>query len=580
MKSAIIKAIVIILFFSLLVEGKKNENVITEFDFIVVGSGASGSIVASRLANETNNTVLLLEGGKSGTGQRDIGGEDYVASYFKADPETGEQELDVPLTRYDVPSMADTIRFASDVLDNIWNISAVGPFLTQAKVVGGNQATNGLIWYSPFKADLDALGIPEYSGDAIHEIIKRIENATETGYGNTPGRGNAGPINVISAAFRPREQQQFLDLLVAQGYTQGGDFNTGKVNASTFYVGQSNIKRGIRQSNSIGYLAKVVHKENLEFRTSTTVTRVLFDALTGKIAVGVEYADKNGELKQVFARKEVILAAGDIQIPKILYNSGIGPLSILNAFNKPQRVVNELIGQKVRNHQRVSMQYNDSTLLNVNYYANPAASVQYARTGQGIMGARSLLFLYINSTNCSSHCPDITVSLGSSSGNSPTDVYSQRFSITVGLAHNLYANGTLNLTSSDPLARTVYRTNALSLDEDVTRLAKGVLQVRELMANWPGNEVELEPGPDYQTLEEVKEWVRSEGGTYGHYHGSVPMGNDTIYPLDTKMRVKGVTKLRVVGPAILNGPVFPGMQVLASALGELASDFIKQEHNL
>lgn len=583
MKSAIL--IATLLCFILCINGEsffsdEDLSLTNTFDFIVVGTGASGSVVAARLANETTNTVLVLEGGRKGTGQRDIGGTDYVASYFKTDPITGKQVLDRPLTRYDVPTMADSIRLASDVLDNIYNITSIGPFTTQAKVVGGNQATNGLVWYSPRKRDLDNLGIPEYSGDAIHNIIARIENATETGYGNDPGRGNAGPIGVTFASFRPFEQLKFRDLLLAQGYQMGGDFNTGVMNASTIYFGQNSVKRGIRQTSSIGYLAKVIGKRNLVARAGCIVTRVIFDSSDDKKAIGVEYANEHGVLIEAYARKEVILSAGDIQIPKILYNSGIGPLSILKAFNKPPRVVNELIGQKIRNHQRVSMAFNDSTLPVPNYYVTPAASIQYARYGTGIEEARGLMFVYLNSTNCTIQCPDLSVNLGTVSGSGPSDVYSQSFQVTIGLGYNLYANGSVNLTDENPLGGTIFRANTFLLDQDVTRLANGVFQVRQIMSQWGGNLVEVDPGPSYTTLAQVKQWVKSKGSTNGHYHGSVPMGTDDSSPVDTRMKVRGVTGLRVVGPAILNGFVFPGMQALATALGELGTDFIKQDYGL
>jgi choline dehydrogenase len=550
------------------------------WDFIVVGAGASGSVVAGRLAEETNQQILLLEGGAQGTGQRDVGGDDYVATYFKTDPVTGKQKRGTPLTRYDVPTMADSIRMAPAELENMWDITANGPFFAQAKVVGGNQATNGLAWSMPQKVDFDNWNLVNYTAAKMWPYMKRIENVTETGIVNHADHGYSGRTNIKFASFVQAESLMFKNASVAAGYPAGLDQNNGTLEEGVF-LNQNNIKAGIRQSSSILYLAPLLkaNKWNLRFRTSAVVTRVLFDLL--RRAIGVEYYDEEkNSYKKVYARKEVIIAAGDLQTAKLLFNSGIGPRSILDAFGKPHIVVNEMIGQKIRNHQRVSMQYSDNTLANANFYSYPAASIQYARTGEGIIEGKGIIMLNFYSGYGPTPYPDLTAIPGLLAGFTPTNPYSQGFAVTVALAHNLYANGTLNLTSSNPLHATKFTANVFAVQEDVERVALGVLEVRRIMQYWNGSAVEVAPGPSYDTVERLVPWIRSAAGTTCHYYGSAPMGTDPSFPTDPNMMVRGVERLRLVGPAVIPGMVYPGMQPLAVALGEKGTDLIKEQHGL
>eukprot|EP00026_Physarum_polycephalum_P005620 Phypoly_transcript_05655.p1 GENE.Phypoly_transcript_05655~~Phypoly_transcript_05655.p1 ORF type:complete len:593 (+),score=98.16 Phypoly_transcript_05655:61-1839(+) len=557
-----------------------------QWDFIVVGAGASGSVVASRLSAETNQKILLLEGGALGTGQRDVGGDDFVASYFTTDPITGKQKRGPPVTRYDVPLMLDTIRSASNVLDNVWNITAIGaPFATQAKVVGGNQATNGMAWIPPTKADFDGWGLADYTAANMWQYMKRIENATETGFGTSPDRGNSGRTNIKFASFVAQEQIRFQNASVLAGYSLGGDLNSGTIEAKV-YLNQNNIKNGIRQSSSLTYLAPVLKNltSNLTFRTSAVVTEVLFDSSNN--ATGVKYYDETANCyKKVYARKEVILAVGDLHTAKLLFNSGIGPLSILNAFGKPNRVVNEMIGQKIRNHQRVAMVYNDPSIINANLYNYPAASLQYAGNGTGIIEGRGLTYLNINTSfGDPQPYPDIQAIPGSVAGATPTSVYAQGLGISISLNRNLAANGTVNLTSSDPLAGIVFTPNYFLVQDDVERMARGIIEVRRVMDSWNllnGSAVEVTPGPAYQTVEDLITWIRTVGANGNcHFHGSAPMGTDPAFPTAPDMLVKGVQKLRIVGPALVPNIVYPGMQALAVAFGEKATDLIKTKYNL
>eukprot|EP00026_Physarum_polycephalum_P005318 Phypoly_transcript_05350.p1 GENE.Phypoly_transcript_05350~~Phypoly_transcript_05350.p1 ORF type:complete len:590 (+),score=77.56 Phypoly_transcript_05350:143-1912(+) len=544
------------------------------YDFIVVGAGASGCIVAARLAKETNKTVLLLEGGHKGTGQRDIGGTDYVASKFETDPVTGAQILGTPLTRYDLPLFSDTIRQANDVLDTTWNISNIGYFYNQSKAIGGNQVANGAGWFVPQKKDFDLWNLPGFNSTEFFPYFTNLENATSTNY--TVGRGLSGPTNIEFGSFLPREQSMLVDAAKLAGYPNGGDFSNGNITEG-YYYWQFTTKQGIRQTSSITFLAKALEtRPNLDFRTSAAVTRVLFSP--NNTAIGVEYSDRNGNLRRVYARKEVILSAGTLQTAKILFNSGIGPLSILTAFNKPQRVVNEIVGQKISNQQRATVTYSDPTFPLPNFYTLPAASVQFARNGQGAFNKQTIGISHRVSN--SAPYPEIHIT-PFAGGITPTDPYGNTLQIWVFLTRQIYANATLNLTSSDPLDGTFFVTNSLVVPADAEKMALGMLEARRIMTYWNSSTItEISPGTNYTTVEQLVPWIQANPFSSCHYYSSAPMGTDPSYPTDPRMRVRGVQHLRVVGPASAPTPVFFGMQALAMALGEKGVDLIKEDHNL
>jgi len=388
-----------------------------------------------------------------------------------------------------------------------------------------------------------------------------------------PNRGTTGPVNVEFASFLSKEQSMFVAAALKANYSLGGDMCNGSIGEGIYYL-QYNTKNGIRQTTSITHLLPALGRRNLEFRTDSVVTRVLFDFFGN--AIGVEYAEGN-RLKKVYALKEVIITAGALQSAKILFNSGIGPLSILNAFDKPERHINEIIGQKVRNQQDARMQFFDNTFVLPNFYTYPAWSTIFARNGTGIYNKESVMLSARISPTAAYPELFINVFVG---GTVPTDQYSQIIQVSVYLNQQIYANGTLNLTSSDPLAGTFFVVNSLVVREDAEMIAQGILKVRAVMAHWSGNATEVAPGTDITTISGLADWVQANAFTACHIFSSVPMGTTNEFPVDPRLRVRGVHRLRMVGPAAVPGSVFVGMQALAIAMGEKGTDIIKEDHHL
>jgi len=295
-----------------------------------------------------------------------------------------------------------------------------------------------------------------------------------------------------------------------------------------------------------------------------------------KVARGVEYVDASGATREVYADKEVILSAGTIQTPKILFNSGIGPNSILQAFDKPKIYVNEKIGQKIRNQQNFVMTFHDPTLPNANFYSTPDVSLQYAIDGSGILGVAAGVVVSEKVNPAHPH-NDVRITaqllVGASAG-----LYDQTFSIGLQLEYNVYANGTLNLTSTDPLANTTFTANLFQLEEDIETAFGGLIKAREIIRFWP-NATETFPGAEYDTVEELTPLIQQKGSTACHYYGSVPIGNTDESPLDLRMLVRGVRKLRVVDASVIPGEISYGMQAQTAVMALKGASMIIEDHS-
>jgi len=270
------------------------------------------------------------------------------------------------------------------------------------------------------------------------------------------------------------------------------------------------------------------------------------------------------------------LSAGSLQTPKILFNSGIGPKSVLKAFGKPEIVVNEVIGQKIRNHQILTMSYYDPTLINPSLYATPNQEIEYAQDGTGWFGIGAAIMV-VEKVNPAHPHDDVRINSQVLEG-STTPIYSQNVSITIMNSYNVYANGSLNLTSSNPLANSSFTANILVNQEDVDTIARGILKTRQIMAHYPHAQ-EIFPGPQYATLEQLYPVVKAHGVSVCHYYSSVPLGATSASPVDLRLHVRGVTKLRIVDASVVPGIISYGMQATAVVFGEKGASLIIEDYS-
>lgn len=494
------------------------------YDYIIVGAGCAGCVLASRLTEDPHTRVLLLEAG--------------------CDDRAKEVRIPAAFSRL-FKSRRD------------WNFSTEEePHLNRrrlywprGKMIGGCSSMNAMIYVRGNPADYDNwrdLGDPGWGFADVLPYFKKSENHTR---GASEFHGAGGPVNVCDLRCVNELTRAFLAAASEIGIPPNPDFNGPAQEGAGLY--QVTQKNGRRQSAADSYLRPAKRRTNLTVVSGAHATRVL---LENHRAVGVEYV-RDPALQQSRADREVILAAGAVNSPQVLLLSGIGPPEELKKVGIPG--VHDLpgVGRNLQDHlmvsvgylclQPVSLQSADSlwnfaqwlVLKRGPLTSNVAEAGVFARTREGLSAPDlQLLFgpaYYVN------HDLD------------PRKEHCFGFGPTL-LAPE--SRGSISLRSANPIDPAAIRANYLSAESDTRVIAEGVRLSRELahtraFAQYRGDE--LHPGAHVKSHEEVVDFIRAEAQTLYHPVGTCKMGNDALAVVDPQLRVRGIEGLRVVDASIM-----------------------------
>jgi choline dehydrogenase len=530
----------------------------TRWDYVIVGGGSAGSVLANRLSADPSTRVLVLEAGR-----RD----------WKLDP-----FINMPA--------ALTFPIGSRFYD--WQYeSEPEPFMNgrriyhaRGKVLGGSSSINGMIFqrgnpldYERWAADP---GMETWSFAHCLPYFKRMEDCTAA-TPDDPFRGHGGPLvlergpatnPLFGAWFEAAQQAGYPRTEDVNGYRQEG--------VAPF---DRNIRKGRRWSASRAYLDPARGRKNLEIRTGVFVTRVLF---AGTCATGVEVA-KGGGTERIDAG-EVILAGGSINSPQALLLSGVGPAADLRALGIP--VVADLpgVGSNLQDHLEVYIQYKCLQPVSM----QPSATQKWRRP---FIGAQWLFlrkgpgatnhfegggFVRSNEEvaypNLMFHFLPLAIRYDGSAGEG-----GHGYQVHVGPMYS-DARGSLTLKSADPHTRPALRFNYLSTEQDRREWIESIRVARRILgqpAFGPYNGGETSPGPSVETDEEILAWVARDAETALHPSCTAAMGTRPESVLDPlTMRVHGVDGLRVIDassfPYVTNGNIYAPVMMLA----EKASDLV------
>jgi choline dehydrogenase len=528
-----------------------------EFDFIIVGAGSAGCVLAERLSANSRYRVLIIEAGPSDR-------------HFLIDMPKGVAKL-----------LADPARAWFYQTEPDTNTGVPAEVWIRGKTVGGSSSINGMVYNRGRPADYDGLerlGCAGWNWNSVLPYFRAIESHIS---GGTPWRGGNGPLHVSLPKTRPL-QEAFIEAGVANGLHRVPDLNDQSDAGVVGYFART-VHRGRRWSASRAFLENALSRPNLTLLTDTTVTRL---SMLGNRAVGVHCTGRfTGEIR---ARLEVIVAAGGIASPQLLMLSGIGPAGHLREVGVPVVHNSPGVGSHLIEHRVFSMQYRLSRQVSDNRGYRGLRLLwnlfQYKFLRRGIMadGAYDAgAFVHIRSDESR---PDGQILMAPYSFDSSSTEMSMEK--TPGLSCIAFilrprSLGRLALRSSEPTAPPLIQPNYLSdaYDREVaiglTRSIRRIVSTNPLAA-WVAEETQ--PGKTIETDEEILDaWYR-RGVSGFHAVGTCRMGraDDPTAVVDPHLRVIGVEGLRVMDCSILpvmisgntNGPIM----ALAARAGDLIRD--------
>jgi choline dehydrogenase len=505
-----------------------------QHDYIVVGAGSAGAVVAARLSESGAHRVLLLEAGTEGSGY-----------FWSRIPVGVSKMIDLPAVNWCFSSEPDEGSGGRRI------------DVPRGKMLGGSSSINGMVYIRGQAQDYDhwaQLGNRGWSWQDVLPVYKRLENYDG---GADELRGRSGPLRITDT---PRHKVPLLEKMIEAAGKIGLPFNPDLNGPTQEGIGMSQvtIARGRRQSTAYCYLDPARGRANLAIEQGALAETLI---LEGKACVGVRYS-VNGRKREARASREVIVCSGSINSPKLLELSGIGQGQRLRSLGIVP--VHELkgVGENLRDHYSPRVKF-AITARNATFNDNARGwrlareAVKYALWGEGFLATTAVPIRMYFRTRPGLETPDATISVLPflyEMVNGERRV-SRRRGITMNVnVLRSESTGSVHIKSADPAEPPAIRFNFLSARADREGLLAAIRKGRELMATSPLREMtgeEIAPGARLQSDEEILDWVRHNAETTYHPVGTCKMGGDPMAVVDNELRVHGIAGLRVADASIM-----------------------------
>ncbi|WP_144906417.1 GMC family oxidoreductase [Halobellus captivus] len=521
------------------------------YDYVVVGAGTAGCAVSTRLSEQSDQRVLVLEAGEP----------DH------------DRSIHVPAEVGQLMRSSVDWEYYTEPQSEMHDRELYWP---RGKALGGSSSMNAMIHIRGHPGDFDEWADRGNDGWSYEELLPYFKRSETNRARRSEYHGLGGPLNVADLQSPYHLSRVFVEAGAEAGYPRNDDFNGATQEGVGLY--QVTQKDGKRHSAAAAYLKPaLLERSNLTARTGAQASKLVFD---GDRVVGVEYEDDDGR-HVVEAEEEVILSAGAINTPQLLLLSGVGPAEHLRSHGIDVQTDLPGVGQNLQDHLLIAVNYSCTGAVTRDDTGTLDDIVEYHVHGSGRLSSNGGEAGGFVRSDPSLDRPDIQFHFGPGyfmrhGFENPDDGNGFYISATQTRPES---RGQIELRSDDPFDDPKIDPRYLTEREDLDVLIEGVRRAREIARAEPFDEYrgeEVWPGEDAESDEAIAEYIRERAQTIYHPVGTCKMGDDGTAVVDDRLRVRGVSGLRVVDASVMPRIVGGNTNAATLAIAEKAADLLAE----